>query len=434
MRMFNPIRRKSVRLVWLILMCVTLCASYPTLSRRILTLLAERALRESNAEVALGWLDSIPQWNRVGLTHLLYAKACRRQGKFELVGTHLRTAWECGVEVELLEREQWLTQARAGQMDEAGPHLRQLLLDPRDDGQEICECFVTGYLLNYQFQKAAPVLTAWAAEFPTDARPHELKGAWLQDSENWSEAVASYAKALELNPANTPIRRDMAVCLKELHHYDEAKLQFQQCLKEMPNDSQLLVQWSELLLSRGNVNETKEVLQKVLKQDPENQDARFAMAKTLLMDGAAKDAVQTLQQLHQENPCSSAIQYSLASALQASGMTEQAAEMYKQVNEAEKKLRRKQELLDSLISSPDQPEVRYEIAMISMIHESPVEGLRWLLSVVALDPRHAAAHLALADYYRRFGKLDLEEKHRNFAEKPNENQTGQRATVSDFDQ
>lgn len=397
-------------------MVVSLCFAYPTLNRTIRTFFAERALGEQNAELALGWLDSIPEWNRVGKTHLVYARAHRKQGKFDLVHTHLKTAWELGVLVELLEREQWLTQARAGQMDEAEPHLRQLLLDPRDNGQEICECYVTGYLLNYRFSSAAPILAAWEAEFPLDPRPHELKGAWLHDSERWSEAIASYEKALELNPGKTRIRCDMAVCLRELHEFDKAKLQFLRCLKETPDDSQLLIQWAEWLLSSGNVNDTKAVLQKVLDQDPGNQDARFAMAKTRLMDGAARDAVQTLEQLHLENPCSSAIQYSLASALQASGMTERAAVMYQQVSAAEKKLRRKQELLDSLFQNSNQPEVRYEIAKISMSHESPVEGLRWLLSVVDLNPRHAAAHAALADYYRGIGKLELEEKHRKLAD------------------
>ena len=415
MRLFNSIRRKPVRWVCIIVVVVGLSIASPAICRTTQTILAERALREDNAETALEWLDSIPEWNRVGKTHLIYARAHRKQGKFDLVRAHLKSAWDLGVPVELLEREQWLTQARAGQMDEAGPHLRQLLLDPRDNGQEICESYVTGYLLNYQFSSAAPILAAWEAQFPLDPRPHELIGGWLQDSERWSEAVASYEKALELNPGRTQIRCDMAVCLRELHEYDKAKLQFLRCLKETPDDSQLLIQWGEWLLSNGKANESKSVLQKVLDLEPKNQDARFAMAKTLLMDGAAKDAVDTLQQLHRENPCNTAIQYSLASALQASGMTEQAAEMYQQVNAAEKKLRRKQELLDGLFKNPNQPDVRYEIAMIAMNHESPVEGLRWLLSVVDLNPRHAAAHAALADYYHGIGKPELEEKHRELA-------------------
>lgn len=416
MRLLDSFRRKPGRWACLSLVVIAVCCASPAICRMTQTILAERALREDNAETALEWLDSIPEWNRVGKTHLIYARAHRKQGKFDLVRAHLKSAWDLGVPVELLEREQWLTQARAGQMDEAEPHLRQLLLDPRDNGQEICESYVTGYLLNYQFSSAAPILAAWEAQFPLDPRPHELIGGWLQDSERWSEAVASYEKALELNPGRTQIRCDMAVCLRELHEYDKAKLQFLRCLKETPDDSQLLIQWAEWLLSNGQVNESKAVLLRILELNSEDQDARFAMAKSQLMEGAAKDAAQTLEQLHQENPYSLPIQYSLASALQASGSTERAAEMYKQVNEAEEKLRRKQLLLDTLIKNPNEPEARYEIAMISMKHESPVEGLRWLLSVIDLNPRHAPAHSALADYYHGIGKLDLEEKHRKLAE------------------
>ena len=415
MRLFNSIRRKPVRWACIGLIVVALGIPFPTLNRAIRTFFAERALGEQNAELALGWLESIPEWNRVGQTHVLFAKAYRRQSKFDLVKESLQTAWDRGVPVEQLEREQWLALAKSGQTREAELHLRQLMLDPRDDGQEICESFVTGYFLSHQFAKAASLLDAWEAEFPEDPRPHELRGLWLQDTERWSEAATCYEKALSLAPGKTRIRRDMAVCLRELHEYDKAEIQFLQCLKETPDDSQLLIQWGEWLLANGKANETKSVLQKVLNLDSGNQDARFAMAKTLLMDGDAGQALESLQQLHNEKPSDSEIQYSLASALQASGMTEQAAEMFKQVTATEKKLRRKQQLIESLDRDVNQPDVLYEIAMISMNHESPAEGLRWLQTLIDLNPRYAAAQGARADYYHRTGKPELEEKHRELA-------------------
>ncbi len=421
--MFSSIRRKPVRWACIGLLVFGLCIAYPTLNRTIRTFFAERALVERNSEWALGWLESIPEWNRNGHTHLLFAKAYRRQGKFDLVRKNLQTAWDRGVPVEQLEREQWLAMATSGQTREAELHLRQLMLDPRDDGQDICESFVAGYFLNHQFSKAAPLLDVWEAEFPEDPRPHELRGLWFQDTERWSEAATCYERALSLAPGKTRIRCDLAVCLRELHEYDKAETQFLQCLQETPDDSQLLIQWGEWLLSNGKASEAKSVLQKVLNQDSGNQAARFAMAKTLLMDGDARQALESLQQLHNEKPSDSEIQYSLASALQASGMTEQAAEIFKQVTAAEKKLRRKQELMDSLAQDLKRSEVIYEIAMISMNHESPAEGLRWLQTLIDLNPRYAAAHVALADYYRGIGKLELEEKHRKLAEALAENQS-----------
>ena len=415
MRLFRSFRRKPVRWVCIGLMAVGLFFAYPNLNRTIRTFFAERALRERNAELALGWLESIPEWDRLGQTHLLFVKAYRRQGKFDLVRENLQTAWDSGVPREQLEREQWLALAKSGQTREAELHLKQLMLDPRDDGQEICESFVTGYFVNVQFAKAASLLNVWEADFPEDPRPHELRGLWLQDTERWGEAATCYEKALSLVPGKTRIRRAMAVCLRELHEYDKAEIQFLQCLKETPDDSQLLIQWAEWLLSNGKVNEAKSVLQKIMNVDSENQDAKFAMAKTLLMDGDVKQALETLQQLHDEKPSDSKIQYSLASALQASGMTEQAAEMFKQVTAAEKQLRRKQELIDSLDQTANKSDVLYEIAMIAMNHESPAEGLRWLQNLIDLNPRYAAAHTALADHYHRIGRLEKEKIHRELA-------------------
>ena len=96
--------------------------------------------------------------------------------------------------------------------------------------------------------------------------------------------------------------------------------------------------------------------------------------------------------------------------------TEEAAEMFRQVNAAEVQLRRKQKLIEELERSPDPVNQRYEIAIIAMNHESPEEGLRWLLTVIDMDPGHAGAYAALADYYRKIGNDQLEQKFRMLAE------------------
>ncbi len=423
MRLFKSKRGKPFRWACAVLVLIGLCIAYPTVSRKLQTVFAERALRERNAEAALGWLESIPEWNRVGQTHLLFAKAYRRQGKLDLVREHLLTAWDQGVPVERLELEQWLTLAQSGQIQEAEPHLQQLLQDPGDDAPEICEALVAGYFRNYQIARAMPLLTAWEADFPDDPRPYELRGIWFQDAGRWKEAAATYEKALKRAPDLTRIRRGMAVCLRELHEYDKAETQFLQCLRETPDDSVLLVAWGELLLASGKIPEARSVLQQVLNSSSENTDARIAMGRVLLMDGDAKAAIELLEPLYDENPIDSEIQYSLASALQASGASEQAGELFRKVTAAEEQLRHRQELIDSLDHDPNQPEVRYEIAMISMNHVAPEEGLRWLLSVIDLNPRHTASHVALADYYHRIGNLEPEEKHRGIAKSLTENKS-----------
>ena len=138
------------------------------------------------------------------------------------------------------------------------------------------------------------------------------------------------------------------------------------------------------------------------------------------MNGKADDAVAMLQTLYEERPYDTKLEYSLASALQAAGKTEQAAEMFQRVVAAESQLRRKQQLMEELDREPDpvdQMKTRFEIATISMNHESPTEGLRWLMSVIDMDPGYKPACAALADYYRKIGNTQLEQEYRTLAER-----------------
>jgi len=92
------------------------------------------------------------------------------------------------------------------------------------------------------------------------------------------------------------------------------------------------------------------------------------------MNGKAEDAAKMLEALYAERPYDTKIQYSFASALQAAGQTERAAKIFQQVAAAEAQLRRKQKLMDELESNPDKVDQWFEIATISMNHESPEEG------------------------------------------------------------
>lgn len=401
-------------------MCLILFAAaavfwYPSADKRTRIFFAERALRERKADIALAWLKSIPDRQSDGQREFLMARAYRRLGELDLVREHIQRAFDRGFSVERLEREQWLALAQSGQMREAEPHLRQLLVNPGDDGPEICESFVSGYFRNRQVLKAMPIIEAWQADYPNDPLPYAIRAGRFRELEHWSEAIAAYRKVLELTPTDSNIRLQLAICLKESLKFDEAEVEFHQCLRETPQEKALLAEWGDLLLSIGKTSDATAVFEQLLAIDPGNFDARAAIGQTLLMNGNADDAVSMLQPLYAERPYDSKVQYSLASALQAAGKTEEASEMFQQVAEAEVQLRSKQKLMDELDGSPDPVNQRYEIALIAMKHESPEEGLRWLMSVIDLNPGHTGAYTAIADYYLKIGNAELEQKFRMLA-------------------
>ena len=59
----------------------------------------------------------------------------------------------------MLKREELLTLAQTGQLSKAEPHLPKLLIDAREDGPEICEAFVRGYLDTFRLDRAFELLT-----------------------------------------------------------------------------------------------------------------------------------------------------------------------------------------------------------------------------------------------------------------------------------
>ena len=402
-------------------MCLILIAAsavfwYPLADKRTRIHFAERALRERKAEIALAWLKSIADRQSDGQTEFLMARAYRRLGDLDQVREHIQLAYDHGFSVERLQREQWLAMAQSGQMRDAEPHLRRLLQDPGDDGPEICESFVSGYFRNRQIQKAMPIIDAWQADYPDDPLPYSIRAGRFRELEHWSEAIAAYRKTLELTPADSNIRLQLAICLKASLKLEEAEIEFRKCLKETPQEKALLTEWGDMLLSAGKVSDATGVFEQLLAIDPENYDARAAMGGIFLMNGKASDAVSMLRPLYAQRPYDSKVRYSLASSLQAAGKTEEAAEIFQQVNAAEEQLRRKRKLLDELANSPDPVNQRYEIAIIAMKYESPEEGLRWLMTVIDMDPGYTGAYTALADYYQRIGNVALEKKYRTLAE------------------
>jgi len=416
LRVLASLSKKRFLSVCLILIAAATVFWYPSADKRTRIFFAERALQERKAEMAVAWLKSIPDRQSDGQTEFLMARAYRRLGDLDLVREHIQLAYDQGFSVERLQREQWLAMAQSGQMRDAEPHLRRLLQDPGDDGREICESYVSGYFRNRQILKAMPIIDAWQADYPDDPLPYSIRAGRFRELEHWSEAIAAYRKALELTPADSDIRLQLAICLKASLKFDEAEIEFRKCLKETPQEKALLAEWGDMLLSVGKVSDATGVFEQLLAIDPENYDARAAMGGILLMNGKASDAVSMLRPLYAERPYDSKVRYSLASSLQAAGKTEEAAEMFQQVNAAEEQLRRKRKLLDELANSPDPVKQRYEIAIIAMNHESPEEGLRWLTTVIDMDPGHSGAYAALADYYRRVGNVQLEKNYRTLAE------------------
>jgi tetratricopeptide (TPR) repeat protein len=222
-----PSKRASILLLAALAVLITGWMSWKPLLLRHRIARARSALEARDAGSALQWLQANERLEpNHAETHFWLARANRRLGQFGKVRDHLERAWKLGYAVEMLKREQWLALAQSGRLDKAEPHLAGLLQDPRDDGREICEAYVAGYLLNYRFAPAFRLLDAWQKDFPEDAYPDLIRGRIYEGQLHAKKAIAAYRQALQLDENLKEAWLRLAKLLTSQQQHEEAVAHF----------------------------------------------------------------------------------------------------------------------------------------------------------------------------------------------------------------
>lgn len=377
---------------------------------------ARAELRLRHAEAALTHLQAAKQvGSNYPELHFLLARAHRRLGRLDLARVHLERAWNSGFPVEYLQREQCLALAQAGQMAEAEPHLRRLLLNPGEDGAEICEAYVNGYFATYCFQQALGLLDAWQADFPNDPQPFVFRGVFAEHRGRELQAVEHYRSALRLDPENADVRLRLAKALSAINDHAAAEVHYRWLAERRPGDPEALVGVAESARASGDLDEGRILLRRVLDGHPDHAAGMLAMGRLELAADRPRQAVRWLTRGVAERPYDVGMRYALATALQAAGENERAKQHFEFVAAAQDALERARVLSDEVLMHPRDVQKRFEIGTILLQYSSPLEGAGWLQSVLKLQPDHVAAHQALAGYYQERGHSELAERHRKLA-------------------
>jgi hypothetical protein len=93
--------------------------------------------------------------------------------------------------------------------------------------------------------------------------------------------------------------------------------------------------------------------------------------------------------------------FALSQALQRQQKLAEHAKLQKKLKELEADMNLMADLTARLQGRPMDPDLRCEIAKIFLRSGEDREAYLWLKSALRVDPRHAASHLAMAQYYER---------------------------------
>ena len=374
---------------------------------------ARSLLAERRHEQALAWLDRAESF-RPGIaeTSFLQARAYRRLGKMQLMRSSLETAWKRGYPVEKLEREQRLALAQLGQLQESLPHLPAMLADPQDDASDICEAYISGYLLTYQFNPANGLLEAWIKDCPDDPQAFFVQGRIYDELSNYKDAAESFEAALELAPDRTDIRIRYARTLTDLHRYDDAGEQYELLIAELDDDPDTLTGWAKCLVETARGEEARDVYRKVFELDSSHQEAQIGLARLEFQQGNHKDSLAILQPLYEKHPRKSSIRYLLGQVLRSLGRKDEATAHLEYSQEAEVAIRKVGVLMDEVRDHPGDPKRRFEIGTLLLKYGHRSDGAGWMRSAVEVDSEFRPAHQALLNYYTEEGLNDLAAQHR----------------------
>ena len=378
---------------------------------------ARSALKSRNADKALVELESAENIDPAsGEVQFWMARAYRRQGRLSSTHQCLQKALRLGVSKSRVQREEWLALAQVGQLSEAKPHLTELLLNPEDDGPDICEAYANGYLLSYRFAEAFAVVDAWEKDFPFDAQPQVFRGMVAYSNSSWKIAADHFQRALSLAPQRDDIRLRLANALLFLRNTSEATIHFQQLLKTSPNDPDVSNGWGRTLLELGKLDMARDVFTQTLKTHPEDYDSLLALGQVELNANHLDDALPLLLKVVALNPDDPETRNALATALQRSGRVVDAAVHFEFVKKAFEINSRIQTLQDRVVRNSKDLESRYEISELLRFRSTSTQRIQWLRSIIEIDPSHQRAQAALAEHYQSVGDDELALKHQTVLE------------------
>ncbi|MDP7205424.1 MAG: tetratricopeptide repeat protein [Pirellulaceae bacterium] len=361
------------------------------------SLIANRAPEEARRWV--GWSNKFSFRSKTN--EFLLARCCRKMGDYQSFNHHLLRAHALGYDPVALQREEWLAMAQSGVLDKSEPHLSDLLLDPRGDGQEILEAYVIGYLLIQQYTGAEELLKGWADSYPHDPLPWYLRGVVYRDLSQWKSAESAFRQSLEIEPDYYEASFQLGSVLLTLKKTDEAIEFFEVGSQDATLHVECRVGQAHCYRLLGKPKQARVILDAVVKDYPNDPAASLELGRLALDEGDYETAVHWLEPLVRKDLFNTDARYTLASALREVGRVEDAQGHFDAVTEINDQLANASQMSEAISTRPESAEERLKIGAIYLKYGSESDGLFWIRSGLSVNPTHRPTVEALLNYYTK---------------------------------
>ena len=125
-----------------------------------------------------------------------------------------------------------------------------------------------------------------------------MNGQLHESQGNYSKALDSYSKALEIEPKNPPALLSTARLYERQNEKDKAVEFYQKAATVAPNNAAIFADLGSLQARSGNLTAARSELQKAVNLDPKSASYRSALAGVMLDSGNAEAAMAELHQVN----------------------------------------------------------------------------------------------------------------------------------------
>lgn len=378
---------------------------------------ASLAIEQRQQDKAKSWLSlSAWTWPRTAEWYYLKSVVLRRDGQFDQLQVSLEVAFKKGWNVADLERQQTLALAQSDQFAEVSDQWGRLFLNAGSDGPEICKAFVNYSLSRFQIAEASSIIDAWKRDFPDDAEAWFVEGRILIVLQRWSDAENALQQALRRNPRHQGAMNEYSTALMKQLKFAEAAKALEQLRSLQPNSAETAAALAHCFTQMGEISKAESVLRNAMKKHPDDSALLAENGRLQLAVGNLVDAVSCLERAVEQQPENTELRYSLAQAMRSAGNEAESQRHFQLVDEGTKALLQLSRLINEVVETPQNTELRFKVASLTWKWKSRSDGEAWLRSVLDYDPDHKDAHAMLAEHYANTGRPDLAERHRKKAE------------------
>jgi tetratricopeptide (TPR) repeat protein len=355
---------------------------------------------------------------------LLAAQTARRRDAYEEAEQHLAAALQLGGINESLALERSLLAAQQGNYDNVERSLHGRTAADYPEAVVVLEALAKGYAGRYkqgQLQVCLNILLDRDPRHPEGllmrARLWEQRAAH-GEKEFDQDALRDYQQAVEVNPT-FEARLGLAATLYRVGRPYDAMIEYEQLQQIQPADSEVILGLARCRYSLNEVDHAKRLLDALLEQHPNHAAALLERGRLALHEGRLPEAETWLRQAAAQSPrfdCTAL--RDLIRCLEAESKMEEARRWSDDVARTEMDLVQIAQLNAQAKREPQNVPLRYEIAKRLMDLGREQDAVSTFALVVEQDPRHVAAHEALAAYYQRTGQPSRASRHRRAGVSP----------------